>query len=91
MAMLRWLITWFQKFMDASDHTADVVLAAYSATVICDLIWLAHGVYKGQGFTDGWNSNFLTLAGLVGVTKVNNTWATRAREKNDAQKAGDPQ
>lgn len=90
-AILKWVIMWLQKFMDASDHTADVVLAAYSLTVICDLFWLSHGVYKGNGFTDGWNQNFLILAGLVTVTKVNNTWAIRAREKNDAQKAGDPQ
>ena len=90
-SILRWLIMWFQKFMDAGDHTADVVLAAYSLTVLCDLFWLSHGVYKGAGFTDGWNQNFLVLAGLVTVTKVNSTWATRAREKGDAQKAGDPQ
>ena len=87
MKFLQWISSWLSRFLNASDHTAYVVLAAYAATVICDLVWLSHGVYKGKGFTDGWNQNFLTLAGLVCVTKVNGTWATRLRENNDAQAA----
>jgi len=83
--ILKWIGTYLQKLLNAGDHTADVVLLCYLATVIADLFWLSHGVYKGKGFTDGWNQNFLTLAGLVGITKVNGTWATRAREKDNAQ------
>jgi len=83
--ILKWIGTYLQKLLNAGDHTADVVLLCYLATVIADLFWLSHGVYKGKGFTDGWNQNFLTLASLVMITKVNGTWATRARENTDAQ------
>ena len=85
MRFFQWVSDWLSRFLNASDHTADVVLAAYIAVVVADIFWLSHGVYKGKGFTDGWNQNFLTLAGLVCITKVNGTWATRLREKSDAQ------
>ena len=84
-AFLRITGDYIQRLLNAGDHTADVVLLCYFATVIADLFWLSHGVYKGQGFTDGWNSNFLTLASLVGITKVNNSWTTRSRESADEQ------
>jgi uncharacterized membrane protein len=83
------IVEYGKKMMNASDHTADVVLAAYTATVICALCWLTHGVYKGKGFTEGWNSAFWTLSTLVGLTKINNTWATRLRESGDAKNPSD--
>ena len=86
------IVDYVKRMMDASDHTADVVLAAYVATVICSLCWLTHGIYKGKGFTEGWNSGFMTLSTLVGLTKINNSWTTRNRENSDAKKdQGGPQ
>ena len=80
---LQMVMNYLLKLLDAGDHTADVVLLAYIATVTCDLFFLAHGVYKGKGFTPDWNQNFLILSGMVAITKMNNSWSTREREANN--------
>ena len=86
---LQWILNYILKLLNASDHTADVVLLAYIATVTCDLVFLSHGIYKGRGFTPDWNQNFLILSGMVSLTKINNAWSTRAREQQDDGKAKD--
>ena len=75
--MFKPLTDYISRLLNASDKTADVVLLAYAATVVCDLVWLTHAVYKGHGFEQGWNDNFLTLSGLITITKVNGAWANR--------------
>jgi hypothetical protein len=81
MMFLKPLLDTISKAVNEKDHTVSVMEIAYGGTVIMAWLWLSHGVYKGHGFTDGWNYAFITLAGLVCLNKANKDWANR----------GDPQ
>ena len=62
---------------NASDHTKELHDIAFIGTVVLAWVWLGHGVYKGKGFTDGWNQAFLTLTGAITLVKGNGMWTNR--------------
>ena len=67
------------KWLDSTDHTKELYDLAFIGTVVLVWFWLGHGVYKGKGFTEGWNQALLTLFGAVGLIKGNGAWANRDR------------
>ncbi len=54
-----------QKFIDSTDPTRDVKLAAFGSVVIAGITWLSLD-WKAHGITDGWVGAFKWLCALVG-------------------------
>ena len=75
---------WLKKWLDSTDHTKELYDFAFIGTVIFVWIWLNHGVYKGKGFTEGWNQALITLFGAVALVKGNGAWANRGINKSGA-------
>lgn len=81
---------WVRKTGDSRDHTAEVIEYAYAGTVILAWVWLSvwltKGILRDKGPDAGWNQAFMTLAGLVALSKVNNAWAVRDKKPDDLDK-----
>ena len=79
---------WLGKAFDGKDHTVEVAEVAFLLVVLAGIFWLGHGIYKGKGFTEGWNNAFLTLSGLVCLSKGNSAWANRGPKPLDPGTGG---
>ena len=59
---------WWQVlrgWVDATDPTRDVKLAAFASVVISGIVWLSFD-WKAHGLTDDWVGAFKWLCALVG-------------------------
>jgi hypothetical protein len=72
-----WIVRWVNKLFDGKDHTVETRLVCYVAVVVSAICWLSHGIWKDKAFTEGWNTAFVTLAGMVTLVHANGVWANR--------------
>ena len=66
-----------RRFMDATDHTADVKLASFAAVVVASIVWLS--LVLPKGINPEWIQAYYGLCALVGLG--GSTWAAVERWK----------
>jgi len=81
--MFSWLADYLKRLANSADRTATIHDAAYGVGVLFFIFWLNHGLYKGKGFTDGWNNTAMIFAGLIGAGAVTGTIVNRPRKEGE--------